>query len=372
MNILSLRARRRRYVINTYEDQAIFNANQNSVLSLLEFNETNNYGKSSIYFSYYSLANMTYYSIHFDSLVSNYLMRSLNFSDSDINTSIKLNQYGDEAIVQLTCGNSFGLVKANYVQLNWENQNKLAVFFDSRPLLRLNQVQFCFIKNFNLTSFPACRNGSVVNDASFYSDVSGSSYKFHCQCSTGYLGSACDQTSPCYTKINTTITISNRTESISVLKSNRVCANDGMCVVKLATATHYIRTGEKYVSACACKPQYSGDSCQTNLDSCVFPFVYEGQFYNKCVINATDGTPWCARVSRNFDQDRMAANCRSVPCKTPYKYEGNVYFDKCLYRRFSNTTAGGSEGVERAFCSLSRNYDLFKSWRFCEPADIEF
>jgi hypothetical protein len=245
--------------------------------------------------------------------------------------------------------------------MNWENQNKMALFFDSKQLLSIDRKEFCFLKNLTDPVVTAnCRNGHYLYESNVEKTSSRTNH-FYCMCITGYLGTTCDTLSPCYTVNNMTV----QQRDLLALKKNLLCMNDGMCVVKLASAALYIKTGQKYVASCACRPQYNGANCQRNMDSCVYPFLYKGQFHNKCVINTTDGSAWCAKGSQNFDKEGRAANCQNLPCKTPFKHKSNFYFDKCLYRKFPE-----DNNAEKAFCSLSRNYDLYKSWRFCEEDDI--
>jgi hypothetical protein len=247
--------------------------------------------------------------------------------------------------------------------MNWEAQNKIALFFDSKQLLSIDRKEFCLLKNLsNPIATSTCKNGHYLYDSNAErTTVSNKTVRFICMCIKGYLGAACDAISPCFVTSNVTI----QQREVVVLKNSFTCMNEGMCVAKLASAPHYIKTGQRHVASCMCRPQYTGESCDRNRDSCAFPFLWKDKFHNKCVVNSTDGSAWCARDSQNFEKDGRAASCQSLPCKTPFKYQGNFYFEKCLYRKFPEFN-----NTERAFCSLSRNYDLYKSWRFCEEDDL--
>jgi hypothetical protein len=350
----SKRSRREpRYIINTFDDGSLLNqnsdkSNSNNFLHVIDPYEED-FIKKYISFSFYNQGNLTYYNLNFDQITSNYLLSLMALQD--LNLSI-MN-------FNVICTENIRLIKANFIQINWSDQSKLAIYFDSKPLLKLYGLDFCFMKNSTINlrkqSVACNKNGHVI-----FTALRKNNNKYYCLCMNGYLGSNCDQMNPCYAVLSKS---STKTSELS-FKKNKLCENDGLCLPKLASAAHFIRTGQKYVPYCMCKPQYTGNQCETNLDSCSFPFLYEGSFYNKCFINSTDGTPWCAKDSKNFDIDKKSVICQNLPCKTPFKYKSSFYFDKCLHRKFNE------DSKERAFCSLTRNYDLFKSWRLCQQEDI--
>ncbi|CAF3555363.1 unnamed protein product, partial [Adineta steineri] len=108
----------------------------------------------------------------------------------------------------------------------------------------------------------------------------------------------------------------------------------------------------------------------TAVSDCVFPFLYLGQWYSKCISDVFNDS-WCS-LTNNFDQDRKWKYCRASRVKTtggtgngndcvfPFIYQGTS-FSTCIYR----TVTVGTMTSFSLFCSTTPNLDQHGLWGYC-------
>ncbi|XP_041107548.1 epididymal sperm-binding protein 1-like [Polyodon spathula] len=108
-------------------------------------------------------------------------------------------------------------------------------------------------------------------------------------------------------------------------------------------------------------------------DPCVFPFIYHGKSYNKCVADWKEGGSWCATTS-NYDEDKKWSTCPSspvatteehsdgAPCVFPFIYHGTTYYH-C-------TTDKWWPWREYPWCATVSNYDINPKWGYCSTSGI--
>lgn len=340
-----VRARKLRYVIQKIDNSTINKENLDESIVKYDLDEYK-YLSSFIWYSFYSTGNLTHYNIDFNLNYSRLLLDSLMSGNEGAN---------------ITCLN-VSLIKGNFVQMNSEpdNPSRMAFFFDNKWLVRLNDIRLCLNKTSlsngkNIT----CQNGILAHDVKY---PKGNSTLDYCMCTAGYMGSKCEKINPCYTFVNNSKYVND-----SIVLASTFCQNDGLCIAAKSSLSYFIRTGNNYIPKCLCKPQYGGKSCEKNLDSCSFPFIYDGKYHIKCIVDASSRQPWCAKGTRNLDEKpSMYGSCQNIPCKTPWRLKSNIYFDKCVFKRYKDEKGY----YEKPYCSLTRNLDLFNSWRFCEINDL--
>ncbi|XP_060549625.1 uncharacterized protein LOC117668957 isoform X2 [Pantherophis guttatus] len=97
---------------------------------------------------------------------------------------------------------------------------------------------------------------------------------------------------------------------------------------------------------------------------CVFPFIYKSISYNICTAEGmSDGKLWCATTS-NFDLDSAWVYCNITDaepkemCVFPFLYNQNFYFMCTTDGMFGKTS----------WCSLTQNYNSDLQWTYCEPS----
>ncbi|MBN3306250.1 MMP2 collagenase, partial [Amia calva] len=100
---------------------------------------------------------------------------------------------------------------------------------------------------------------------------------------------------------------------------------------------------------------------------CVFPFVFQGESYDRCTTDGrSDGYRWCATTS-SFDDDVkygfcpnrdtavIGGNSEGEPCEFPFIFLGKSY-DSC-------TSEGRGDG--KLWCATTSSYDRDQKWGFC-------
>lgn len=340
----------KRYVINALTNEVI-HLSKEHIYDMVVMYDLDEYKflKNYINYWFYNAGNLTYYNIDFDLNFSNEIMRMLSLNKN--------------MPIRSSCL-SFNILKSNFIQTGIPNANKISLYFDNKYFINLHAILFCFNETkLELQNNSVCKNGHLIFESKQSAWINP---KYYCMCVHGYIGANCDKPSPCYSQMTNSKSINIAQPLIRLAK---LCENDGLCVAYKAPLSFYIRTGNRFKPNCVCRPQFYGKSCEKNLDSCSFPFFYNNQLHNKCVINSTSGLPFCARGTQNLDKyPKLIGTCSNLPCKTPFKHKANFYFEKCVFKSGFIDSKGVDK--EKAFCSLSRNYDLFKSWRLCEPEDV--
>jgi hypothetical protein len=319
-----------------------------------EYLYLNNY----INFWFQNMGNLTNYNMDFNANFSRLILDSL------MSTTATANAQSTAACVMMD------LIKGNFVQMSSSanRSHRIPFLLDSLPLFTLNKFLMCLNVS-NQTDSQSnswCKNGLLTYDSPYPLVNYSTAYDLkYCLCMPGFMGSECNLLNPCYALVNEPKNFRSK-EPITVL--TKICQNDGFCVPTRASRPYTIRTNNSLFPVCICRPQYSGKICEKNLDSCAFPFIYKGKFQSKCLIDANTRRPWCSDSSvKNFDKDpRSYAECRNLPCKTPWKQKSNFYYSKCLYKRYRD--AKGFFDIP--YCSLTRNFDLYNSWRFCDTEDL--
>ncbi|XP_058531133.1 seminal plasma protein HSP-1-like isoform X1 [Ochotona princeps] len=94
--------------------------------------------------------------------------------------------------------------------------------------------------------------------------------------------------------------------------------------------------------------------CVTAEDKCVFPFKYRGKQYFDCTTQ-NSLYKWCSLTDEYSGAWKYCTNEDRGSCVFPFIYDGQV-FHKC--------TSKGSFH-KKLWCSLTRNYDRDKAWKYC-------
>lgn len=163
---------------------------------------------------------------------------------------------------------------------------KQPFFFETKHTTRLVGFLFCLNTNINnqtanrTTNSIQCKNGVLLQESKFpITSTQLSQIKYTCHCWTGYWGTQCESVNPCFTMIQNSTLIPNATEPLPI--QTKFCQNEGQCLATRSTALYYYLSGIKYLAYCLCRPQFSGKTCERNLDGCTYPFIYKDKFYNK-------------------------------------------------------------------------------------------
>ncbi|CAF3805806.1 unnamed protein product [Rotaria socialis] len=107
---------------------------------------------------------------------------------------------------------------------------------------------------------------------------------------------------------------------------------------------------------------------------CVFPFLYLGQWYERCISDSVNDS-WCSLTS-DFDRDHQWKYCQAPRIKTmggtgngsycvfPFVYQGTS-FSRCIYRTVTTQTTTSFS----LFCSVTSNLDQHGLWGYCLDYD---
>uniref|UniRef100_A0A8C5SC12 Fibronectin type-II domain-containing protein n=1 Tax=Laticauda laticaudata TaxID=8630 RepID=A0A8C5SC12_LATLA len=100
-------------------------------------------------------------------------------------------------------------------------------------------------------------------------------------------------------------------------------------------------------------------------EMCVFPFLYNQNFYFMCTTDGMFGkTPWCS-LTENYNSDLQWTYCEpsafdyimeSPPCIFPFIYQGKLY---------RNCTADGRRDG-KFWCATTQNYDVDRKLKLCQ------
>ncbi|CAK8689050.1 unnamed protein product [Clavelina lepadiformis] len=91
------------------------------------------------------------------------------------------------------------------------------------------------------------------------------------------------------------------------------------------TCTTRNNAGSGWIPWCSLTGDYANDGrwencahceqefgCTTDGSSCVFPFNYQGIWYNECTTINNNGQLWCS-LSTNYDESSSWGNCARCP-----------------------------------------------------------
>ncbi|XP_042331320.1 matrix metalloproteinase-9-like [Sceloporus undulatus] len=103
---------------------------------------------------------------------------------------------------------------------------------------------------------------------------------------------------------------------------------------------------------------------------CIFPFNYNGKIYSSCTTDgSSDGKLWCS-LTRNFDEYPKWTYCE------PSEYEGNSKGKPCvfpfIYRNRTFYTCTNEATKDGRFWSATTgNYDEDRQWRYCADSRLD-
>nr|XP_020668994.1 epididymal sperm-binding protein 1-like [Pogona vitticeps] len=143
--------------------------------------------------------------------------------------------------------------------------------------------------------------------------------------------------------------------------SHSACTSEGRIDGKLWCATsHNYDVDKKWVYC-----NVTGELDVDPRERCVFPFVYNLEFYFSCTTDGMSGVkPWCS-LTTNYNADLQWTYCESIgpdeavespPCIFPFIFEGRIY---------RNCTTDGQNN-RTLWCATTSNYDAHKKWKFCQ------
>ncbi|XP_078234151.1 epididymal sperm-binding protein 1 [Pogona vitticeps] len=145
------------------------------------------------------------------------------------------------------------------------------------------------------------------------------------------------------------------------------CTADGRTDGKFWCATSSNYDADKKWKFCQ---EDSGTASSKEPPRCVFPFTYNGKYYNSCTEDGReDKQLWCATTS-NYDRDKQMTFCTvtKTGCVFPFIYKGKAY-QSC-------TSVENNEG--RAWCATTPDYQTdyqttkVQKWRLCNESDCVF
>ncbi|XP_016050390.1 binder of sperm protein homolog 1 [Erinaceus europaeus] len=93
---------------------------------------------------------------------------------------------------------------------------------------------------------------------------------------------------------------------------------------------------------------------------CIFPFQYRNGFFYDCLQFGTKH-PWCSLNSTYQGYWKYCSEDDFAKCVFPFWFRHMIYWE-C-------TPDGDPEG--RMWCSLTRNYNRDKVWKYCEGGETD-
>ncbi len=212
--------RKRRGVLQANTDTT---ESLNDMLMTVDLDAYTQHMDKFVHFSYYNLANLTVYNVHFGIEFSDAIMSLIQWTSTP--TCVKLNFF-----------------KGNFMLLNPQNQNLRTYYFDARPVFRINDFFACLDANLNMDKRVCTGNGLRAFEANEQQNAS-------CLCLRGFMGRECEITNVCFTQLQN-VTINGRVFNRYV-KLTTICENSGYCVPNMNNL--------KYSPTCLCSLQFTGN-----------------------------------------------------------------------------------------------------------------